>query len=179
MGVEHGLPVVVLLDDTFAAVGTDTQLDSGNLIAVVVFHIVVHDVGHLAADGVLDGVDVTHLSPTVDLVEMLRHVAVDDGFGIDDLSVDAFVGGPFHAEGGQLFLEKRDVFLLLGHDDFDVVAGIGREDEVDILQADIDAGGHDLFHLAFKDEMPLGVGLPLVEENAFLIDEVFVGEEPD
>ena len=178
LGVEHGLTVKVLLNDAFASVAADTQLDGGDLISVVVFHIVVFDVGHLAADGVLDGVDIANLTPTVDLVEVLRHVAVDDGFGIDDLPIDAFVGGPLHTDGGQLFLEKRDVFLLLGYDDLDVVAGIGRKDEVDILQADIYAGGKYLLHLTFEDEMSLGVGLSLVDENAFLIDEVLVGEEP-
>ena len=66
---------------------------------------------------------------------------------------------------------------MLGYYDFDVVAGIGRKDEVDIFQTDIDTGGKDLLHLAFKDEMPFVVALALVKQDASLVDEVFVGEE--
>ena len=134
---------------------------------------------HLAVDGVLDGVDIAQLATSVDLVEMLHHVAVNDLLGVDDLSVDAFVGGTFHADGGQLLFEIGDVLFLLRHDDFDVVVGIWREDEVDGLQADINACGEDLFHAAFKDEIPFGISLALVEQNARLVDEVFVDEEPD
>ncbi len=178
LGVEHGLPVVVVLDDFLATVGADAQFDGRNLIAVVALHIVRRDVGHLAADGVLYGVYIAQLAATVDLVEMLRHVGVDDFLGIDDLAVDVLVGGSLHAQSRQLLLEIRDALLLFRHEDLDVVGGVRGEDEVDILQADIDAAGEDLLHVAFQDEMALGVGLALVEEDAGLVDEVFVGEEP-
>lgn len=58
LGVEHRLPVEVVLDDFPAAVGADTQTDSCYLVAVLVLHVVRLDVGHLATDGILDGVDV-------------------------------------------------------------------------------------------------------------------------
>lgn len=36
-----------------------------------------------------------------------------------------------------------------------------------------------MLHAAFEDEMSLVVGLALIEKNTCLVDEVFVGEEPD
>ena len=125
LSVKHGLPVKIVLDDFLATIGTDTQTDSGNLITVVVLHIFRLDVGHFAADGVLDGVDVAHLAAPVNLVEMLHHVAVDDFLGINDLPVNSLVGGSFHTDGRRFLFKIRNVFLLLRNNDFDVVSGIG------------------------------------------------------
>ena len=109
---------------------------------------------------------------------MLNHITIDNLFGIDDLSVNALVGGAFYTDGGHLFFKIGDAFLWLRHDDFNVVGGIGREDEVDILQTNVDAGGKDLLHAAFKDEMPLRVSLVLVKQNAGFVEEIFVDKKP-
>ena len=58
LGVEHRLPVEVVLNDFLAAVGADAQANSSYFITVVVLHIVRLDVGQLFVDGVLDGVDI-------------------------------------------------------------------------------------------------------------------------
>ena len=110
---------------------------------------------------------------------MLHHVSVDDLLGIDDLSVDAFVGGTLHADGGQFLFEIGDVVFLIGHYDFDIVSGIGCEDEVDRFKPDENLCWQDLFHRTLKDEMALGISLALVKQNTRFVDEVFVGEEPD
>lgn len=67
MGIKYRLSVIVVVDDFLATVSADTQLDSSDFIAVVVLHIVRSDVGYLAVDGVLYGVDITYLSATGDL----------------------------------------------------------------------------------------------------------------
>ena len=154
LGVKHRLSVEVVFDNSLAAICTDAQTNSCDFVSVMVLHIVRFDVGHFAIDGVLYRVDVPQLATTVNLVEMLGHVAVDDLFGIDDLTVDALVGGAFHADGGQLFLEIGHALLLLRDDDFNVVGGVGGEDEVDRLEADENSSGQDLFHGAFKEEVP-------------------------
>ena len=48
-----------------------------------------------------------------------------------------------------------------------------------MLQPDIDSGGENLLHRAFKDEMALGVGFTLVEQYAGFVDEVFVSKKPN
>ena len=153
-------------------------MPSGDFVSVVVFHIVCLDVRHLMVDGFLDGVDIANLPTTVDLIEMLHHIAVDNLFGIDDLAVDALVGGALYAYGRQLFFEIGNILLLFGHNDFYVVGGMRGEDEVDIFKPDIDSGRCDLLNASFQNEMPLGIGLPLGKENAGFVDEVFVREEP-
>ena len=48
-----------------------------------------------------------------------------------------------------------------------------------MFQPDIDSGGENLFHRAFKNEMAFLVGFTLVKQDAGFVDEVFVSKKPN